>query len=150
MNDIFLTQEEADNLLYRTEKHRISDSFYDYPVFGGTLVVPLLSVDKKQEFLLDISKGRINLIKGKFQTRARRIIILARLDFGGPPHRNPDDEEIPSPHLHIYREGFGVKFAFPIPKDIFTNIDDKMKLMGEFMDYCKITLKPNIKTGLFI
>jgi hypothetical protein len=30
-----------------------------------------------------------------------------RLDLDGPPHRNPDDQEIPCPHLHIYRAGYG-------------------------------------------
>jgi hypothetical protein len=36
-----------------------------------------------------------------------------RLDLDGPPHRNPDDEEIPWPHLHVYREGYGDKWASP-------------------------------------
>ncbi|KJU85379.1 prophage protein [Candidatus Magnetobacterium bavaricum] len=42
-----------------------------------------------------------------------RKIILLRLCFGGHPHRNPDDTEISSPHLHRYREGYADKWAYP-------------------------------------
>ncbi len=34
------------------------------------------------------------LTKGTYQNRARGVAILARLDFGGAPHRNRDDQEI--------------------------------------------------------
>jgi hypothetical protein len=37
------------------------------------------------------------------------MVVLVRLDLGGAPHRNPFDEEIGVPHLHLYREGFGDK-----------------------------------------
>jgi len=101
-----LTQAEA-NLLLAMEKHRTND---DPHRFGALrLEISLQSPDQREHFLLDIGRGRINLLKGTYQTRAKQVVILARLDFGGAPHRNPDGEEIPSPHLHLFREGFADK-----------------------------------------
>jgi hypothetical protein len=104
--DIYLTQAEAEALI-AMEKHRFDDARWDYPGLGGSINIPLVSSDKREDFLLDISRGKIDLLKGTYQNRSRQIVVLVRLDFGGRPHRNPDDEEIPSPHLHIYREGYG-------------------------------------------
>jgi hypothetical protein len=65
------------------------------------------------------------------------------LDIDGPPHRNPDGEELPGTHLHIYRPGAGSKWAVPLP-GIFTNPLNVMQTLQEFMDYCKIVKKPII------
>ena len=70
MADIHLTQSEAEALI-AMEKHRVGDEHYDYPT-SGTLVVPLQSPDKREQFLLDIRRGRIDLLKGKYQARARQ------------------------------------------------------------------------------
>src|SRR5262245_43775464 len=120
MTDIHLTQADADALL-AMEKHRVDDSAYDYPGLGGALRIPLHSPDKREAFTLDIARSQINLAKGTYQNRARGVVILARLDFGGAPHRNPDDEEVPCPHLHIYREGYGDKWAVPVSATVFPN-----------------------------
>jgi len=88
------------------------------------------------------------LERNTFQTRARKTIILARLDIEGPPHRNPDGEEIPCSHLHLYREGFDDKWAQQLPKN-FTNPNDIWKTLDEFMDFCFVITKPFIEKGLF-
>lgn len=75
-------------------------------------------------------------------------MILARLDIGGPPHRNPDGEEIACPHLHVYREGYGDKWAFPLP-DSFSNHEDAWKTLFEFMDFCNVSTRPTILQELF-
>lgn len=68
MADIHLTQSEAEALI-AMEKHRLDDERYAYPT-SGSLVVPLQSPDKREQFLLDIRRGRIDLLKGKYQARA--------------------------------------------------------------------------------
>lgn len=148
MAEINLTQAEADALI-AMEKRRIDDTIWNYPGLGGTIFVPLTSVDKRENFFLDISRGRIDLLKGKYQNRARQTIVLVRLDFGGQPHRNPDDEEIPSPHLHLYREGFGDKWAFPVPAKHFPNMSDLWQTLNDFMVFCNIKEQPIIERGLF-
>lgn len=148
MSDISLTQAEADALI-AMEKHRFDDQPHDYPGVGVSICIPLISPDKRENFLLDVSRGRIDLKKGKYQTRARQIVVLVRLDFGGQPHRNPDDVEISSPHLHIYREGYGDKWAFPVPTDTFPDITDLWQTLEDFMRFCNITEPPLIVRGLF-
>jgi len=148
MAEINLTQSEADSLI-EMEKYRIDDTQWNYPGLGGSIIIPLASRDKRENFLLDISRGKIDLLKGTYQNRSRQVVVLVRLDFGGQPHRNPDGEEIPSPHLHIYREGYGDKWAMPIPIERFPNIDDLWQTLQDFINYCNIIQPPIIQRGLF-
>ena len=77
------------------------------------------------------------------------VIILLRLDLDGPPHRNPDGEEIPCPHLHVYREGYGDKWAIPAPVNRYANTLDLFSTFEAFMQHCSITDRPQIQKGLF-
>lgn len=143
-----MTQSEADALI-ALEKHRISDDSYEFPFGGGALAIPLQSSDRREKFLLDIRRARIDLAKSTYQNRGRQVVVLVRLDLAGAPHRNPDDEEIPCPHLHIYREGYGDKWAIPVPEERFTNTSDLWQTLQDFMRYCNISQPPNIERGLF-
>ena len=143
-----LSQAEADALL-ALPKQREDMREWDYPVLGGKVSIPLVSIDHRERFHLDLSRGRINLAKGTYQNRGRAVVILARLDFGGAPHRNPDGEEIASPHLHVYREGFGDKWAFPVPTDTFADLADLWQTLQDFMHYCNIVELPVIRKGMF-
>ncbi len=111
-----LTQKEADRLL-RLEKCRIDDTPYQFPTKGQSLRIPLRSKSGNEEFSLDLYRGILAMGKTMFQTRAKKTVILARLDIGGPPHRNPDGKEILSPHLHLYREGHDDDWAYPLPRE---------------------------------
>jgi hypothetical protein len=144
---IDLTQNEADQLL-AMEKHRINDHSYPFSAMLDKVEIPLQSVDGREQFLLDMSRGRINLLKGTYQNRARQTTILARVDFGGAPHRNPDGIEIPCPHLHRYREGYGDKWAEPIPPT-FGSSDDLWNLLQRFLEYCNVTEPPLFDRELF-
>ncbi len=148
MTEVNLNQAEAE-MLIAMEKHRIDNNNYSFPVPGESLSVPLISTDKREYFILDIGRSRIDLQKVSYQNRARQVVSLVRLDLGGPPHRNPDGREISVPHIHIYREGFGDKWANPIPVDKFTDMDDIQKTLYQFMDFCNITIQPRIQRGLF-
>lgn len=95
---IELTQQEADALL-ALEKYYFEANVLKFPDLGGTLRLVLHSLDKREEFNLDITRGKISLAKNTFQTRARKAIVLVRLDILGPPHRNPNGEEVECPHI---------------------------------------------------
>ena len=148
MTETNLTQSEADALL-AMEKLRVCDDVINLPGPGKKMTVKFQSINKREEFLLDLNRGRIELRKATFQNRARKIVILVRLDLHGAPHRNPNDEEIPTPHIHLYREGFGDKWAYPVPLDKFTDLDDLYNTLVEFMSYCNITEPPQIQRGMF-
>ena len=149
MADMNLTAAEAEALILMP-KIKVNDDRHDYPGTGGSLVIPLPSEDKREEFLLDIYRGRIDLLKGTYQNRARQVVVLVRVDFGGAPHRNPDGVEISSPHMHLYREGFGDKWAVPLPLDKFPNVADLWQLLDDFMRFCNVVDRPDIVRGLFI
>ncbi len=157
MTEIMLTQSEADALI-AIEKHYDSasvaanDNALKLPDLGGKLIVPLLCSNKREKFTIDITRSRIELTKETKQLRGRQVIVLLRLDVGGSPyktHRNPDDEEISSPHIHIYREGYADKWAYPVPADKFTNLTDSWQTLLDFMQYCNVTELPNFERGLF-
>jgi hypothetical protein len=98
---------------------------------------------------LDVTRARIKLTKITYQNRVRGSIILIRLDADGAPHRNPDGAEIPCPHIHIYREGFGDKWAYPIPVEKYPNLKDFRATFESFMRHCNVTEPPNVLMGLF-
>ena len=75
-----LMQQEADALL-AMEKHYSGAERFTYPSLGGVLRIPLHSVAMREEFNLDITRGRIELKKNTFQLRAHRAIVLARIDI---------------------------------------------------------------------
>lgn len=148
MAELILTQAEADRLI-RMEKRAEIDDKYDLPDLGGALNIPLVSMDLKEKFFVDVSRGRVNLLKGTNQLRSHQVIVLVRLDFNGPPHRNPDGQEFPCPHLHLYKEGFGDKWAYPLPERTFSNLNDSLTTIQEFMAYCNVKRIPTFKRGLF-
>ncbi len=138
---------EADQLI-GLEKKRVDDSEWAFDV-GKRVAIPLTSMDGRVEFRLDISRAQIKLTKATFQNRVRQVVILMRLDLDGPPHRNPDGVEIPCPHLHIYREGYGDKWAWPAPMDRYANPSDMMASLDAFMRDCNIIEPPVFQLGLF-
>jgi len=148
MADLNLTQAEA-HALIAMEKHRVNEDQSDFPMGGQSLALPLQSPDKREHFLLDVSRGRIDLLKVTMQNRGRQVVVLVRLDLGGAPHRNPDGEEIPAPHLHVCREGHGDKWAIAVPADRFTATADLWATLEDFMRFCNITQPPHIERGLF-
>lgn len=148
MAEINLSQAEADSL-FAMEKQRVNDERHTFPIGGKSLNIPLESLDKHEKFLLDRSRGRIDLLKVTMQNRGRKVVVLVRLDLGSRPHRNPDGEEISSPHVHIYREGFGDKWAEPVSKQHFSDLSDLGRTLREFMAFCNIVQAPYIERGLF-
>lgn len=142
-----LAQEVADNLLFMDKIPEDSSNVYEYPDMGGKLMIPLISNNGRESFLLDINRKKISL-KVTYQTRGRQIFVLARLDFNSP-HRNPDGTEVGIPHLHLYKEGYGDKWAFPVPEGMLSNPISAWQNLIDFMQFCKVIQQPKINHGLF-
>lgn len=143
-----ITQAEAD-FLFHMEKFAADNKTWYYPTSGGSVAIPLRSYNNQETFLLDISRSGNIQLKGKYQNRARQAIILVRLDVGASPHRNPDGEEIECPHIHIYRELYDDKWAFPVNKVVFRNVDDRWQTLEDFMRFCSVVSPPIFNRGLF-
>jgi hypothetical protein len=154
MINIFLGQKEADDLI-KLEKHSDrsvstdNGNAVDLPDLGGKISVPLICINQREKFSLDLSRSKIILTKKTNQLRYYQVICLVRLDIGGPSHRNPDDNEVPSPHLHIYQEGYGDKWAYAVPENLFQNLDNYWETLLDFMKYCSITKPPRFQKGLY-
>lgn len=143
-----ISQSEANELIAMEKFYRGNEEFI-FPALGGHLSIPLSSFDNVEEFTLDITRGKIELTKNTLQNRGKTTIILVRLDIGGPPHRNPDDQEISCPHIHIYREGYADKWAQEIPI-IFTDPINISLTLQQFFDYCNVVERPQFEQELFI
>ena len=147
MPETVLTQPEADALV-AVEKHRENDDEWQFPEVGSSITAPLVSADRREKFLLDVSRGRIRLSQAKYQNRAYVSIVLRRLELDGPRHQNPDGEWVACPHMHVYRENFGDKWAIPLRTEEFPNQGDIWKVLEDFVKHCNITRPPRIIRGL--
>lgn len=152
-----LTQAEADELL------QMPKVFVDQGPIEFSRTQPmdydrvLRSTDRREEFLLTIERGRLKHIRLKYQTRARRVIILARLELNGPRHKNPPEspykpgEWISDTHLHLYREGFEDRIAYELvdaPGWIDPHLTDGIPALERFMRFCGVNHWPPIQTSL--
>lgn len=144
-----LSQFEADRL-FEMEKVAASDATHDFPTPGVKVETALQSRDGREQFLFTMDRGRIKTVKIKYQTRARTVVILARLELEGAPHRNPDGAKIMGPHIHLYRAGYGDRWAYPLPPEHFTDPSDAWQTLREFFAYCRIVEPPTIERGVLI
>ena len=149
-----LPQSEADRLLSLEKVFVSSDilPFSQTEPFEQTH--SLQSRDHREKFIFDMERGDKKRARLKFQTRAHKIVVLARIDIEGKPHRNPETsphrpgERFTGVHIHVYREGFGDKIAYlPEELPLFAapaRGDDAGWLLA-FLDFCRI-VNPPIQT----
>ncbi|MEK7396193.1 MAG: hypothetical protein AAB116_04595 [Candidatus Poribacteria bacterium] len=159
------TQSEAEYFMNMSKK-KVSNNNYDFPLARESLVIPIISTDDKVNFLLDINrKGEISLTKCTkctYQERYQEVNILVRLDLDGPTHENPfiqpvpltylepyNGSVIPTPHLHLYVEGFMDKWAIPA-NNRFPRTSDLFLTLEDFFQFCNIIEPPAIQRGLFV
>lgn len=142
-----LSQAEADALI-ALHKVRAGEGRYDF-VKQDKLRVPLQSIDGREAFTLDLWRsGKIQLER-THQLRGRRSICLVRLDLAGAPHTNPDKERVACPHLHVYKEGFGLQWAKPIDPTEFRDPGDPITTLADFLGFCQVVDPPDIHIGLY-
>ncbi len=106
------------------------------------------SLETKEIFLLDFYRGSFELSKYTYNKRYRQTIILFRYDNGGR-HTNPDGITFDGPHIHLYREGYNDKFAFPISKIGINKEDSIEKIFTKLMYFCNIKRLPSVEFSIF-
>jgi len=77
MAEIDIPQAEADALI-AMEKQGVDNKTRLFPEPGGRLAVALASLNKREQFILDITRGQSRLTKATYQNRVRQAIILMR------------------------------------------------------------------------
>lgn len=98
-----------------------------------------------ESFLLDIWRGTLRLTKLKLQNRVRTAIVLVRLDVDGAPHTNPNGERLSGTHLHLFKEGYDDRWAYPVDPSTFTLLSDAGATFQEFCAFCKIESPPPVQ-----
>jgi hypothetical protein len=152
-----LTQQEADSLL------QMAKEFVDSDVLEFTQTQPmnydrlLQSADRREQFFLTVERGRRKRIRLKYQTRARKVIVLARLDLNGPAHKNPPespyrpDERLDGTHIHLYRESFEDRIAYLIGDVAGLSIRDAgngVTCLEDFLAFCGVKKWPSIQMAI--
>lgn len=115
----------------------------------------LQSVDRRERFLPAVERGQRKRIRLKYQTRARKVIVLARLDLNGPAHQNPPDdstyrpnERLSGPHMHLYRENFEDRIAYElsdVPRLIIRDLGSSVSCLEDFLRFSGMSRWPAIQ-----
>lgn len=95
------------------------------------------SIDWKELFIMDYKKGRIDVSKYTLNHRYRTAITLFRIDMNWA-HRNPDWKFIRESHIHVYREWYDIKWAYPLSKFWFKQSDDINIIFEQVLKYLNI------------
>ncbi len=158
----FISQLDAD-FFFGMEKIPEEVKEYQFPGSGQKLTLAYTSSDRRENFLFDIYRGSICITKVTYQNRVRKAFILRRLDLDGAVHVNPEVESVPlsflapfngkeiqTPHLHVYVEGYGEKWAVPADSLLAVEGKDIYEVMIDFFKYCHVNQLPNIIKTLLV
>jgi hypothetical protein len=141
-----LSQAEADFLI-QAAKRLEETVVLTFPAPGEKMSWTAETLDGKEQFLMDVNRGRIRLRKCTYQERYRAMEILVRVDLNGPPHRNPDGKVVECPHIHVYREGYADKWAQPLPAEQFSDPTDLAGTLRDFLEFCNVQEIPEIQAS---
>jgi hypothetical protein len=139
-----LSQPEADQFIAMKKHFVRAPATISIPP-GIDETYELSDPDDRERFLLDIWRGTLRLTKLKFQNRARTVVVLVRLDIDGAPHTNPDGRRLSGTHLHLFKEGFDDKWAYPVDPSAFSLLSDPGTTFQEFCAFCRIESPPPVQ-----
>ncbi|MBN1275499.1 hypothetical protein JXA12_04385 [Candidatus Woesearchaeota archaeon] len=105
---------------------------------------PVVSDAHGDIFALDIKQGKIELKMMRCGHRVHSVFTLLRLDVDDRVHINPGGVKVTGPHVHVYREGYNDRFAFPANQYGFKDLSDFGSVIEKFMELCNIA-KTSIK-----
>lgn len=106
------------------------------------------STTSKEIFLLDFYRGSFELSKYTINKRYRQTVIMLRYDNGGR-HTNPDGVLFEGPHVHLYREGYNDKFAFPVSQVNVSDTDTTEQVLKKILHFCNVKKAPTIEVPMF-
>jgi hypothetical protein len=154
---MLLSQPEADRLLQLPKEFDPSRDQIEFWQSAFRDRYDLFEINGRDRFLLDLERSQIRTATLKFQTRARTVFILARLDINGTAHRNPQNaphrpgQRLVGTDIHLYREGFGDRVAF-LPNDVpeFSSISpgDDVGWLVAFLRFSGVQSLPTIQTTM--
>lgn len=129
--------------LMTMQKH-IDDAKIELPLIGETgKTITVFSDTTSDVFAIDSDrKSRISLIKKKLQKRHMNTQErLIRLEIDARPHTNPDGQVLSRNHIHIFKEGYGLSFAYDLESfdnKLFKDLSSFEQVFYDFCEYCNI------------
>jgi hypothetical protein len=109
------------------------------------------SAGGREDFKIDLYRGRSFTMKATHHLRARKSINLVRVAVNTAGHRNPDGTEVGPNHIHLYRQGAGLAWAYPL-SDVAENFvrtpGNLTSLVRDFLQYCNVDPAPAVQDHL--
>lgn len=112
---VYLTQKEADDLIQMVKWIEQNELPVIIPLPGKINEYSALCALRKNKFTISLRRGSVASSKVTFQGRTSNNQVLLRIDICGQnkKHMNPDGSIIAGSHIHIYKEGYGERYAEP-------------------------------------
>lgn len=109
----------------------------------------LVNDNSKNSYNLHLNYGRIDVDKVSITTVHNESgKVLVRLDLNPRKHINPDGTIVDTDHVHIYKEGYDERFAYPLDSEEFKNIfpdkENMALLLKSYLDFIKTISIPEI------
>lgn len=138
-----LTQAQADRLIAIVKEAQRTDALnWKQNQVENEL---LIAVEERElQFILSLKRNPFE-IRLHLRTKSRDIGLL-RLD-NNLYHPNPDGTEIRNqPHLHTYREGYGLTWAEPVN---WCDVSDPYGTVGRFLDMIHARFPAGIQLDMY-
>jgi hypothetical protein len=140
-----MTQAEADRLLALDKRFDEPDPLELGP---EKWTRNLTAVDLRERFLFDYFRGRIIFAKYRYQMRHGATEILLRYDSHGRHTNPPNPHHVGSfdgPHVHLYREGYDDRIAFPVSEARIEDTSDAAGVLSRILGFCHVVTIPPIQ-----
>ncbi len=136
-----LTESEAEAMLNEL-KYALID-LLNLPGKGDSVSFDVKANDSANIYTIGIFRGSVNSRKMNYNARIKlnNTTLLELHINAGNRHMNPDGELVTGNHWHIYREGYGHSYAFPVP-DISDH--DFVDVTIRFLERFHVVERPKI------
>ncbi len=145
---MYLTDEDFDRVLHLK---KMFDGSISLPTQNERRFYTLKSEDGTDHFELNIErKTKIELRKIKINHSYFKEPII-RLEIDAPPHQNPNGIFTERNHIHVYKEGFGMSWAYNLSDfhdELFLLPENFFCVFNDFCVYCNIELDAKLQ-GVF-
>lgn len=143
-----MTQDEYDYLMLQEKTFEDKNTIIEISPAPIKWTKEIKCKTSNNKFLLDFYRGSFELAKFTANKRFRQTIVMLRYDNGGR-HTNPDGEVFEGPHVHLYKEGYGDKFAFPVSKIKINESDSMETRFKKILHFCNIIDCPYLEVPMF-
>lgn len=109
------------------------------------------SAGGREKFKMDFYRGRSIQMKATHHLRARKSVGLVRVAVNTGGHKNPDGTEVGPNHIHLFRQGAGLSYAYPlseVTENFFQTPNNLTSLIRDFLLYCNVEPRPSVQDHL--